>query len=188
MPINSDRKTPISSKLLLVLIFISVIILLPIIIPVGLILFLNRKLKLNRAAETTKTAWGPQNKHILLVYSNSPHWKDYIEKNIIPKIKPYAEILNFSEKSNWHLLEDQTGVRLFLAFSGVQKIKSKGKIGWFGKEYNPVVIVLLPDAKPKIFHFWKAFRDYKHGKDKKLRILEDELFKCLKTIEESKNV
>lgn len=122
---------------------------------------------------------------MLLVYSNSPNWKDYIEKTIIPKVEPHAEILNFSERTKWGELEDQTGVELFLAFSGVEKIKSRGKIEWGGREYNPVVIVLLPNIRPKVIRFWKAFKDHKHGKDQKLRILEQELSGYLKKTKEA---
>lgn len=40
-----------------------------------------------------------QNRFILFVYSDSPNWKSYIERSILPQIQDYAIVLNWSERN-----------------------------------------------------------------------------------------
>ncbi|HET6836699.1 MAG TPA: hypothetical protein VFH24_01585 [Gemmatimonadales bacterium] len=43
------------------------------------------------------------------------------------------------------------------------------------REYNPVAIIIPKTGKMRVIRFWKAFRDYRHGKDQALRRAEAEL-------------
>jgi hypothetical protein len=106
--------------------------------------------------------YGRKGKFILFVYSNSPNWKDYIEANILPRIDSHAVTLNWSERRKWkkeHPLEAKVFRR------------------WAGREeFNPVAIVFQPVSRVKVIRFWQAFRDYKHGKEDRLKSAEVELF------------
>jgi hypothetical protein len=44
------------------------------------------------------------------------------------------------------------------------------------REFNPLAIVVPSEGRrARVVRFWRAFRDYKHGKDRLLRAAEAEL-------------
>ena len=109
--------------------------------------------------------WGSEGKNILLVYSESPNWKDYIEREIIPKLSPYAVSLNYSRRAEWKHKEP---------------LEAKVWKQWSGaREFNPMAIVIPDRGKVKTVRFHQAFRDYKHGKDHLLRQKEAELLSLI---------
>ncbi len=110
-------------------------------------------------------AWGRGGKDLLLVYSDSPHWREYIERTWIPKWGHRAVLLNWSERSRWQSRWPE--VRLFHAFAGAQ-------------EFNPLGIVVPPTGRRVlVVRFWRAFRDHKHGNSIPLRKMEGELERAL---------
>jgi hypothetical protein len=107
-------------------------------------------------------------KNLLLVYSNSPHWQRYVEETWLPRWGERAIVLNWSERHTWRRSPD---VALFRAFLGG---------GGFAREYNPAAIVVPPTGRRvRIVRFWRAFRDFKHGKDRLLRQAEADLQSAL---------
>jgi hypothetical protein len=115
-----------------------------------------------RAVRRFRSAWGVQGKDLLLVYSNSPHWQRYVEETWLPRWGHRAVVLNWSERSTWGR-SARTEVALFRAYAGA-------------REFNPLGIVVPPTGRhPHIVRFWQAFREYKHGKDRKLHAAEAEL-------------
>jgi hypothetical protein len=119
-----------------------------------------------RAVRRFRTAWQSQGKDLLLVYSNSPNWKRYVEEKWLPKWGNRAVVLNWSERQNWRR-ERRPEVALFHAFAG-------------DREFNPLGIVVPPKGRSaRVVRFWRAFRDYKHGKNRPLRVAEAELEACL---------
>ena len=125
-----------------------------------------------------KLKWISRGKNTLFVYSNSPNWQNYIEKNIIPKIKDKAVIINWSKRKDWNK-SNKLELQIFKQWSGANIYSTKGKKEWVGREYNPIAIVFEPWSKPKIFKFWQPFKDFKHGKKEPLKKLEKEFFKNL---------
>ena len=108
-----------------------------------------------------RAKWSPAGKFVLFVYSNSPNWQSYIENTILPEISPVAVTLNWSERKR---LEEEASLE-FRAFRF-----------WAGeREFNPVAIVVPPAGRVKVVRFWKAFRDYKHGKPHALHAAERRL-------------
>jgi hypothetical protein len=98
---------------------------------------------------------------LLLVYSNSPHWQAYIEERWLPRLQPLAIVLNWSERAQWpkqHPFE----AAIFRTWAG-------------DREFNPLAIVIPAHGPVQVIRFWRAFRDYKHGKDHALRVAEHEL-------------
>jgi hypothetical protein len=109
--------------------------------------------------------WGPSGKDVLLVYSDSPHWQRYVEANWLPQIAARAVVLNWSERARWrdcHPLE----AAIFRRWAG-------------DREFNPLAIVLPARGPVKVVRFWRAFRDFKHGKPDALRAAERELAELL---------
>ena len=105
--------------------------------------------------------WGTSGKRLLLVYSNSPHWKAYIEEHWISRLDRIAVVLNWSERERWpeqHPLEAE----IFRMWAG-------------DREFNPLAIVIPEQGSIQVIRFWQAFRDYKHGRNRALREAESEL-------------
>jgi hypothetical protein len=115
-----------------------------------------------RAVSRFRSAWKPQGKDVLLVYSNSPHWKAYVEDAWLPRWGHRAVVLNWSDRRMWQH-DRRAEVALFRAFAG-------------DREFNPLgIVVPLEGRRPHVVRFWRAFRDFKHGKDRLLRAAEAEL-------------
>ncbi len=111
---------------------------------------------------------GKFGRFILLIYSDSPNWKDYIEENILPRIEPHVVTLNWSKRREW---------------PETNPFESRVFRRWAGeREFNPMAIVIPPKGKITKVRFWQAFRDFKHGKEKLLQDCEkklmNELEKC----------
>jgi hypothetical protein len=106
--------------------------------------------------------WLPRGRRVLFVYSNSPIWQAYVEAEILPRLPPHATVLNWSNRKNWPRFSFATWV--FNTFAG-------------SREFNPLAIVFRPLAPPKRFRFWRAFREYKHGRPERLRQVEADFFR-----------
>lgn len=109
--------------------------------------------------------WVPRGKRVLFVYSNSPVWQPYVEENILPRLPKGSVVLNWSERRNWNrwALSSLT----FRTFGG-------------RKNFNPLAVVVRPLRGVRVFRFWQAFREYKHGRDASLKRLEHDLFSLLR--------
>ena len=108
--------------------------------------------------------WLPRGRRVLFVYSNSPIWQTYIEAEILPRLPRQTSVLNWSNRKNWPRFG--LSAWLFNTFAG-------------SREFNPIAIVFRPLAPPRKFRFWRAFRDYKHGKPQRLRRVEAEFFQFI---------
>lgn len=108
-----------------------------------------------------------QKKNIIFVYSNSPHWKTYIEENYFPLINGRAEILNWSERAAWN--ENYWPVKAVKHWGG-------------NRDFNPLAIVYKNFFQVKVIRFYSAFNDCKFGKTELLREAEEKFFKAIKHI------
>ncbi len=93
--------------------------------------------------------WLPKGKNLLILTSESPIWSGYFQHNVIEKYEDKAHILNWSERKAWKKFSIL--VWLFNSFLGTQ-------------EHTPSVILFSPWYQPKIFRFWRPFKEFKHGK------------------------
>ena len=105
--------------------------------------------------------WNTRGIRLLYVYSNSPNWKEYIETTILPRLPEQRIILNWSERRFWGKFT--LASMAFRHFGGY-------------REFNPVAIVFHPFRRVKVFRFFEAFKDKKHGKTETLKKLEADFF------------
>lgn len=87
---------------------------------------------------------------VLFVYSDSPNWKAYVESNILPRVEGHAVTLNWSRRREW----EQTfpfEARVFRRWAGE-------------REFNPLALIIRPGRPVQVLRFWKAFKDFKHGR------------------------
>jgi hypothetical protein len=153
---GADRKSSWRASLVIVLVVVA----LPILIPALLIwLLISFALKLLLLV-VAWSAWTPQGKEMLIVYSNSPYWKEFFEAALIPELEARALILNWSERSEWRRFDLRT--LIFRSFVG-------------RRSFNPMVLVVRPFRWPKSFRFYDAFKQFKHGKEQQLNNLVDAL-------------
>jgi len=166
-------------------VILAAVLVLPIVllaIPVGLISGIFTAERSQRLRRAFLKKWAPR--RTLLVYSNSPHWRDYIEANWLPRLKDHAVVLNWSERSTWKKSAPLEAA-IFRRYLGT-------------REFNPAAVVLHRVAKytpwqalkagryfdalflirrdTTTVRFWQAFRDLRHGKPGPLKEREAELF------------
>jgi hypothetical protein len=136
----------------------------PIIIPfvlIGLGIHLTIRLSLLIAVWCW---WLPRGHDTLFVYSDSPVWQRHLQKAILPALESRAIVLNWSERDSWPF---GLAATVFRHFGGA-------------REFNPMAIVFRPFRPARVFRFWQAFREMKHGKPEALARLENELFAYLR--------
>ncbi len=109
--------------------------------------------------------WCTRGKFVLFVYSDSPIWRDYIHDHILPEIRDYSVVLNWSERRKWRQWLSLP-VMAFRVFGG-------------NRNFNPMAVVFRPFRLSKIFRFWRPFQDFKHGKREPLDKMEREFFALL---------
>ncbi len=151
MGIISPQKGHTASK---VLITSLVIILSPILVIAALLYFLWGIILYAAIWLTGKKEF------VVFVYSDSPIWKEYIEREILPHIQDRAIILNWSERRIW---ENSLAVLAFRYFGGY-------------RNFNPIGMVFRPFHLVKTYRFFEAFQEFKHGAPRKVEKMKMEFF------------
>jgi hypothetical protein len=103
--------------------------------------------------------WCSRGRDVLLVYSDSPIWREYVEQNMLPRFSKRAIVMNWSERRRWRF---SLGWMAFHHFGG-------------NREFNPMAVVFRPFRRTRTFRFWTAFRAMKAGRPAALAAKEREL-------------
>jgi hypothetical protein len=112
------------------------------------------------------TIWLTSKKQfVVFVYSDSPTWKDYIEREILPYLKDGTVTLNWSERRHW---KNSLAVLAFRYFGGF-------------RNFNPIGMIFRPFRFVKTYRFFEAFKEFKHGNPKNVEKLKEELFKAIES-------
>jgi hypothetical protein len=90
--------------------------------------------------------WLPRGKDILVVYSDSPIWHEYMATQVLPLVQERAIVLNWSERNRWPRFSFAPHV--FHCFGG-------------NREFNPLVVLFQPFHRARTFRFWLPFKDWK---------------------------
>ena len=137
-----------------------IVVLLPLCLPlivVGVVLFALHRVVLYLLVWLL---WVPKGKDTLFVYSNSPIWQEYMTQQVLPLVQNRAIVLNWSERSIWR--KWRLTPQIFYSFGG-------------GHDFNPMVIIFRPLRRAKLFRFWSAFKDWKHGHSERVEQLTNAL-------------
>jgi len=108
--------------------------------------------------------WLPRGKDVLLVYSESPIWQEYMTTQVLPLVQERAVVLNWSERKRWSHWSLATA--LFHQFGGAG-------------DFNPLVVLFKPLRGANIYRFWSGFKDWKHGYREPVERLTQELVASL---------
>ena len=104
--------------------------------------------------------WWMRGRDILFVYSESPIWQEYIEKQILPRLGGRAVVLNWSERKKWRF---SLARMAFYNFGGPQA-------------FNPLAVVFRPFHRTRTFRFLQPVKNFKHGQPEALQQMENEFF------------
>ena len=143
---------------------VLIILLLPLIVVAGclaMLVFVFYRISLYLLVWS---CWCTRGRNVLLVYSESPLWYDDIRATVIPKLPGSSNVLNWSQRRTWKWY--QLSVHVARHFGG-------------NREFNPIVVIFRPFRPAKIFRFWSAFKDQKHGKTETLVSLKREMFESI---------
>ncbi len=97
----------------------------------------------------------------ILVTSDSPNWRSYIEESWLPRMRGRFLVFNWSRHEQW---PRSTPVLLFHRLVGTDR------------NYCPSIVLLRGTAAPLVFRFFYAFRNAKHGNSEALVSLERRLW------------
>jgi hypothetical protein len=139
-------------------------VLLPLVLPLALVAIVLHLLYRMVLYLLVWAVWLPKGKDILLVYSNSAIWQEYMETQVLPLVQERAIILNWSERRQWP--KWSLGVAVFTHFGGE-------------REYNPLVALFRPARRVRLFRFWPAFKDWKQGYRAPVERLRQDLLSAL---------
>ncbi len=141
--------------------FFVVLVCLALVIPFALLWFPAHLLYGQWLRLRWELTWGRQGKRILLVYSRSPIWQEYIENNWLPYVGPHAVVVDWSDRAAWPKWAPLE-VRAFRYWGG-------------DRDFNPMVVLFPRRGSVRTIRFWRAFRDFKHGNGSALEKAECEL-------------
>ena len=97
-------------------------------------------------------------KDLLVVYTDSPHWKDHVESKWAARWPNRIVTLNRSRP--WS--RKQPEAMLWLAVAGL-------------REHTPIAVVIPRAGKLRVIRFFQAFQESKHGDPARLQAAEQEL-------------
>jgi hypothetical protein len=143
---------------------VLVVVLLPIVLPLALFTIVLTLLDYGALYLLVWLLWLPRGKDILLVYSDSPIWREYMTTEILPVVEGRAVVLNWSERGKWPLWSLRASV--FRRFGGT-------------RDFNPLVLLFRPLQRASVFRFWPAFNEWKRGYREPVERLRQELLSAL---------
>jgi hypothetical protein len=143
---------------------VFVVLLLPLVVPLALISLMLYVAHRSVLYMFIWVLWLPKGKDVLLVYSDSPIWREFMATQVLPLVQKRAIVLNWSERNRWLPFSLRTHV--FRCFGG-------------SREFNPLVILFRPLQRARIFRFWLPFKDWKRGYSEPVERLRQELLSSL---------
>lgn len=141
-----------------------VVVFLPLLVPlllISLTLYVAHRIALYMLVWVL---WLPRGKDMLVVYSDSPIWHEYMATQVLPLVQERAIVLNWSERNRWRRFSFRTHV--FQCFGG-------------SREFNPLVVLFRPFHRARTFRFWLPFKDWKRGYREPVEGLRQDLFSAL---------
>jgi hypothetical protein len=141
-----------------------IVVLAPLVFPLALIAIVLHLLYRVALYFLVWTLWLPRGNDVLVVYSDSPIWHEYMTTQVLPLVEGRAILLNWSERRQWP--PRSLTVAVFNHFGG-------------DREFNPLVALFRPGRRAKLFRFWLPFKDWKHGYKEPVERLRQELSSAL---------
>ena len=151
-----------------------IILLLLVALPLWLIYAVTNRIHGLRLQSRVKRTW-PDNKFVLLAYTNNPKWVPFIFDRIVPRIGDACVMV---DRSNAQWKEHYP-----LEASVINH--------WGGyREHNPLAVVFPHDGRPRVFRMYKAFQELQRGKPQQIeevtKRLIDAVDECRRNMERTR--
>ena len=143
---------------------ILIVVILPIVLPLALFAIVSRVIYRALLYLLVWALWLPRGKDVLFVFSDSPIWREYMDTQVLPRVRERSVVLNWSERKKWSRWS--LDVAVFYHFGGAG-------------EFNPLVVLFRPLRPARVFRFWSAFKDWKRGYEEPVERLRRELIASL---------
>jgi len=140
------------------------IIILPLVLPLAVFAFATYFLYRSLLYSLVWALWLPRGKDVLLVYSDSPIWQEYVTTQVLPLVQDRAVVLNWSRRKTWP--HWSLAVAVFRHFGR-------------DRDFNPLVILFKPLRSAMIFRYWSAFKDWNRGYKEHVEQITQDLFSYL---------
>ena len=167
--VNRDQKLTTGKKLFIAALsplLIVALLLFLVCLPFYLLTRFAYRLTLRLWFEAT---FGVAGQRILLVYSRSPIWQEYIESAWLPRLQPHVVLLDWSDRKRWSRWRGPA-VQLFRTYAG-------------DRNFNPIALLFPKAGKVRVVRLHEAFRGWKHGKNHALRKAESEILSFVAELE-----
>ena len=153
---------------------VAVVIGIPIALAVGILLaplialaWLGHVVASAWLASRLRAAW-PANKFVLFGYTQSPVWAPFIEDSLMPQLGDSVVSIDRSEEG----------------WKRNYPIEARALSFWGGiRSYNPIAVVIRSRWRVRVFRFYKAFQQKKHGKPRELEALVAEFLSHVNEIQ-----
>jgi hypothetical protein len=165
MGMREEQKRSTKSGVSEVLGFALALVLLPLLLPFVAVSRTARWVKGHFLAWRFRREWGRKGRVAVVVYSDSPNWKNHIEGQVLPRVAARVVTVNWSRRFDWRH-HKPVEVRVFQHWGGC-------------REFNPMAIIVPRRGKVLTVRLWAAFRELKQGKPERLQELERVLFEAI---------
>ncbi len=112
-----------------------------------------------------RRTFGAQGKVGVLVYSDSPHWKEHVESRILPRVGARLVTVKWSRRAQWPDPKP-VEVSVFEHWAG-------------SRAFNPMAIIVRGYGRVQTIRFFEAFKASRHGRPDELRRAEERLLEAV---------
>jgi hypothetical protein len=148
---------------------VAFIVLTPIVIGLSPVLALAGAWYLLRRAwliARLRAIW-PPNKFVLLAYTQSAAWAPFIEQSLLPQLGDAVVAIDRS-KEDW---------------KRSNPVEARAVSFWGGlRAHNPIAIVIRNRWRVRVFRFYEAFQQFKHGRPQDLELVVSEFLSHVKEV------
>jgi hypothetical protein len=117
-------------------------------------------------ASRLRASW-PENKFVLLGYTQSAVWAPFIEQTLVPRLGEVVVCIDRSKN----------------AWKRDNPVEARALSFWGGiRSNNPIAVVIRKPWRVRVFRFYTAFQQFKHGKPRQLETLTAELLSCVEEV------
>lgn len=161
-PVSSAWLGYVGAGLMFIVGLPILVVLSPILLGYGL----KEGLRYLRLVHRLKKAW-PPGTFILVAYSEHATWGAYVRERLIPRLGPHCVVVNRS-RGDW---------------MAKFPLEAEALGYWGGKRaYNPLVIVLTPRWRARVFRLYDAFKRHDRGDSKTLEAEVERIVGCVEGI------
>jgi hypothetical protein len=144
-------------------IWLVIVPLVPVVLPTALLVAIAYVSSWLAVHVSAWTVWCLRGRRVLLVFSDSPYWKEFIGGEVASRLSHCAVVLNRSVPGRR---------RFTLAWLAYRQFG-----GW--RDHCPLAVVFRPFQRSHTYRFHRPFLEWKHGKPEALRETVSALFSDL---------